>query len=301
MKSKSTVFIACVTLAIMLFSNTLVFGMGVVEAEKHWASPYIEDLRETVDFDFKVKELEKPINVEELNKLVNVFLSYDNQLQLENTTREAVVNEFVKIWSEITNKSLDEIALPKLIVFPDEDTIDEKYRWNVLIAYSQGLVQGKNGYFAPKAKVTYAEAYTLLSRLRNITTEAKEGKVLEVNSTHQVNDDGVKFNFELTNNSSTAQTLEFSSGQQFEVVIQDEDGNEVYRYSDGKFFTMALIYEELNPQASIGWSDTWDKKDKNGNLLEKGSFTVTIDVLAKNLERLGNSKEALKIQFDFTL
>lgn len=49
----------------------------------------------------------------------------------------------------------------------------------------------------------------------------------------------MSFDFPLTNHSPEVKELQFGSGQQFELVVRDEKGKEVYRYSDGKFFTMA--------------------------------------------------------------
>ncbi len=42
----------------------------------------------------------------------------------------------------------------------------------------------------------------------------------------------------------------------------------MYRYSDVKFFTMALVYKDINPGESLKWQDEWDMTDKEGQKLK---------------------------------
>jgi hypothetical protein len=37
--------------------------------------------------------------------------------------------------------------------------------------------------------------------------------------------------------------LDFTSGQQYEIVLKNKAGEELYRYSEGRMFTMAIIHE----------------------------------------------------------
>ena len=53
--------------------------------------------------------------------------------------------------------------------------------------------------------------------------------------------------FEVFNHTPAAVRFDFSSGQRFDVVIEDDGGNEVWRWSAGKMFTMALGQETLGP------------------------------------------------------
>ncbi|HBG09328.1 MAG: BsuPI-related putative proteinase inhibitor [Limnochordia bacterium] len=94
-------------------------------------------------------------------------------------------------------------------------------------------------------------------------------------------EEGAKFSFSLRNIYDVPSSLLFSSGQQFELVVTDEDGAEVYRFSEGRFFTMALIFEELRPGESLSWIHVWDCKDKLGRPAEPGKYRAEITILAQ--------------------
>ena len=78
-----------------------------------------------------------------------------------------------------------------------------------------------------------------------------------------------------------------SPGQQYEVVITNEKGEEVYRYSDDKFFTLAIIYKTIKPGESLKWQDIWDMTDQEGEKLTSGKYTanITIMVMPENKDR----------------
>ena len=95
-------------------------------------------------------------------------------------------------------------------------------------------------------------------------------------------------------------SLNFSSGQQFEVTITDEDGNEVYRYSDGKFFTLALVTRTINPGESLKWQDEWDMTNKDGEKVGSGTYKAVITILAipeSDEDKLDESQFTTTIEF----
>lgn len=93
----------------------------------------------------------------------------------------------------------------------------------------------------------------------------------------------------------------FGSGQQFEVVITDEKGKEVYRYSDDKFFTLALIMKTINPGEAIKWQDEWDMTDKEGNKLTSGKYKAKIEIMVvqeDEKEKIDESQLTTVIEFE---
>ncbi|MFC0557734.1 BsuPI-related putative proteinase inhibitor [Halalkalibacter alkalisediminis] len=54
----------------------------------------------------------------------------------------------------------------------------------------------------------------------------------------------------VTNNQEKASSIDFSSGQKYELVLLNEEGAIEYRYSEGMMFTMALIHETFEPSES---------------------------------------------------
>ncbi len=67
--------------------------------------------------------------------------------------------------------------------------------------------------------------------------------------------------------------LTFSSGQTYELVIKDESGKEVYRWSDGQMFTQALREVEF-PAGEKNWMVTVRLAGRDGNPLPQGKYTT---------------------------
>ena len=53
--------------------------------------------------------------------------------------------------------------------------------------------------------------------------------------------------FEVFNHTPAPVRFNFTSGQRFDVVIEDDGGNEMWRWSAGRMFAMALGRETLGP------------------------------------------------------
>ena len=172
-----------------------------------------------------------------------------------------------------------------MIVYVDMEEINPKYNHSITVAYMKDIAEGKGfGMFVPKAKVTYGEAAAMIAKLETAIkkeVEAKEGEgIFETTGSYEIKDDKMNFNFELKNNSTEDKVLQFGSGQQFEITVENEEGEEVYRYSDGKYFTMAIVFREIKAGESIEWQDSWDMKDKDGKELSEGKYTATIEILS---------------------
>jgi hypothetical protein len=101
----------------------------------------------------------------------------------------------------------------------------------------------------------------------------------ETRGEYQLGEGEVVFSFSLVNHHAEAKTLPFGSGQQFEIVVKDEKNQEVYRYSDGKFFTLALVYRNIDPGAALHWEDRWDLRDQEGKKVSPGRYRAEIEII----------------------
>ncbi|MFB6268467.1 MAG: BsuPI-related putative proteinase inhibitor [Halobacterium sp.] len=72
-------------------------------------------------------------------------------------------------------------------------------------------------------------------------------------------------------------TLSFRDGQRAEYVAERADGSEVWRYSDGRGFTMALGTEELAPGDTVTYEATWHDPPS-------GDYTVRAWVVAADAD-----------------
>jgi hypothetical protein len=80
----------------------------------------------------------------------------------------------------------------------------------------------------------------------------------------------------LQNNSSQNIELTFSSGQQFEIVVVNENNEEVYRYSKDKMFTQAIESKLIKAGSQLEWQDVWETSG-----IQKGSYYVKAQIIAK--------------------
>nr|WP_202710405.1 BsuPI-related putative proteinase inhibitor [Sporosalibacterium faouarense] len=125
---------------------------------------------------------------------------------------------------------------------------------------------------------------------------------LETRGSYEIKDGKVIFDFELMNHYTDAIQLEFGSGQQYEIIITDEAGKEVYKYSEGKFFTMALVYKSISPGESLKWQDSWDMTNKKGEKLTTGKYKAKITVAARTGENdRKTGRNSLTTIIDFRL
>lgn len=255
----------------------------------HWAQDYIYKLSTGYDVTaiFDDKDLDDTITAEDFQKTVRLTVDQRYDSTPDAVTREAVVYELTKIWAQKTGQDLDSIPVIQMLIYSDTDKIDGKYNHGITVANAKDIAKGKGeGVFDPKAKVTYGEFAVLLNNVdRAIKNEMEqegpsvEEGLFETKGSYEIQDNKVVFNFELANHYSNAKRLKFGSGQQFEVTITDEKGKEVYRYSDGKFFTMALVYKDIEPGEALKWQDEWDMTNKEGEKLTSGEYTARIKVM----------------------
>lgn len=277
----------------------------------HWAQKYVERLSSKYDIKsvFEDKDLNALITPEDFQTLIQLTIDKEYDGIPSVMTREAVVYEMTKIWAEKTQNNLDTIATIKMLIYSDTDKIDGKYNHGITVAYMKNIAKGKDaGVFDPKAYVTYGEAAALASNthmaieeeLKSDNQSIAAGK-FEIRGSYEIKDDKVVLDFELMSHHTESKELMFGSGQQFEVTITNEAGEEVYKYSDNKFFTMALIYKNLNPGEAIKWQDEWNMTNKEGKKLTSGKYTAKINILVipdENSEKVDESQLTTTIEFN---
>lgn len=101
--------------------------------------------------------------------------------------------------------------------------------------------------------------------------------------------------FSLRNVSEQDLTIEFGSGQQYDFAVYNDREEEVYRWSDSYSFTMALVEKEIKKGDRLEYADSWDMKDREGNPVPDGVYTIKVFILARvlNIEGRVNPDEFL--------
>ncbi|MBM7659790.1 hypothetical protein JOC85_000557 [Bacillus mesophilus] len=119
---------------------------------------------------------------------------------------------------------------------------------------------------------------------------------LEVNQTKE----NVRFTINFQNKGEEAAQFTFSSGQKFEIVVTNEAGQKVYRFSEGKMFTMALETITLEAGETVTYEDVWDYK-KDGELVDEGVYTVVAFVIPMEVNGNKLEKDYFKAEENFTV
>ncbi|MFY4774314.1 BsuPI-related putative proteinase inhibitor [Metabacillus sp. RGM 3146] len=90
----------------------------------------------------------------------------------------------------------------------------------------------------------------------------------------------VVFTLTVQNLSDSKKSMEFRSGQKYEIQVKDSSGEEIYRYSKGKMFIQSLSQLVLEPGESKSYKETWDYF-KEGHGLKTGKYQAAFTFLGK--------------------
>ncbi len=278
-----------------------------VNYHEHWAQNVVIELSKNPNFRnlLNNKNLNSIITLEDFQKAVKILIDEKYAGNADSTTREAVTAELVNIWSQKTGINLNKVPVLKMIFYSDFSDIDSKYAQGINIAYMKNIAKGRGkGIFTPKANVTYGELAAFIKKTNeaiNLEKGIAAGK-FETRADFSIKDGKMTFDFELYSHYTQRQDLIFGSGQQFEVTVEDEKGNEVYRFSDGKAFTLALVMKSIEPGESLVWQGVWDMTDKEGNKVSEGKYKATIKILVIHEEgEKPIPEEQLTKEIEFTI
>jgi hypothetical protein len=84
----------------------------------------------------------------------------------------------------------------------------------------------------------------------------------------------VQLTFTVTNPARSAVTLNFSSGQLYDIEVRHAGRTVVWSWSAGRFFTQALTELTLGPGERRNFSVTWNQQDNEGQSVAPGAYTA---------------------------
>ncbi|QST00793.1 hypothetical protein IMZ31_04245 [Pontibacillus sp. ALD_SL1] len=116
---------------------------------------------------------------------------------------------------------------------------------------------------------------------------------VEMTATVNPETEKVTFEFSLKNNGKKGVNLHFSSGQQYEIIVKNAKGEEVYRYSEGKSFTEAVVSEEIKPSKELTFTSSWNY-DQAGERVQPGTYSAEVTLLPMKMN--GQTIEAKPFQ-----
>lgn len=91
--------------------------------------------------------------------------------------------------------------------------------------------------------------------------------------------DKININFALKNISGKDLIISYGSGQQYDILVYNEQHEEVYKWSLNKAFTQALIVRELDKSGQLLFNEEWNLKDNKGNPIPTGKYRIAVRVM----------------------
>jgi hypothetical protein len=96
--------------------------------------------------------------------------------------------------------------------------------------------------------------------------------------------DGYRFVIVVTNTSDKLLPLRFNSSQTYDFVIRDTLGDrEVWRWSNGNFFSQVVRNESIRAESKWQFDVTWNRKDNDDKLVPAGVYRLTAIVTSSPL------------------
>ena len=87
------------------------------------------------------------------------------------------------------------------------------------------------------------------------------------------NKDNIKVNIKVVNNSNEDITLEFSSGQKYDILIKNKNNEVIYNWAENQMFIQAFVSETINANSSIVYQENIDISD-----LTQGTYLLEVEL-----------------------
>ncbi|ARK31520.1 BsuPI-related putative proteinase inhibitor [Halalkalibacter krulwichiae] len=100
----------------------------------------------------------------------------------------------------------------------------------------------------------------------------------------------------VTNNQEKDSSIDFSSGQKYEIVLLDQNGVIKYRYSEGKMFTMALVHETFAPSETKKYQETIQLEE-----LEPGTYMMEVKFIVAAINGKANDSDTFMKQVEIEI
>lgn len=84
--------------------------------------------------------------------------------------------------------------------------------------------------------------------------------------------DRVTFAMRVTNNAAKRVELTFPNGHTHEIVVLDDAGKEVWRWSEGRIFTQALQNKILETSETLSYEASWSPASAHGAFVAVASL-----------------------------
>ncbi|KJB89225.1 hypothetical protein AZ66_02995 [Paenibacillus sp. E194] len=108
--------------------------------------------------------------------------------------------------------------------------------------------------------------------------ESKQKPTLQTTLSADKKKDRLFIHMKLRNTSGKDITLSYSS-HKYEIIVNNENNEEVFNWSDNKAFTQELTIHDLKKDGELSFTEEWNLKDKAKKKVPKGRYTVQVKML----------------------
>ena len=175
---------------------------------------------------------------------------------LDQLTREEMIHYTIMALKSMTGGNYA-LILMMPAPFADDAKIAAKYKNDVMEAVLLQLVFGRgSNRLDPKDGATRAEAMVLTDRLVNTIVNLSSG--IEIKPQAIIQSSSLTMKLSIKNNSAVPVTIDYSSGQRFDLQLLDANKEILYTWSADKAFILMLSSETLNPGQALEFTETLD-------------------------------------------
>jgi hypothetical protein len=156
-------------------------------------------------------------------------------------------------------------GLTRMVFAPDVGPVE--YSWTTIAGlHTAKLVHAVVNGIEYK-RIEYTGGYSVSLNIDKITY-----KLIEEDQVQSPDTLNVKLKIENSTNETV--TFTHSSSQEYDFIIRDDSGSEIYQWSNGKAFTTAITERTLEPGESAVFEESIDLKDNDNNPIKPGNYTI---------------------------
>ena len=199
----------------------------------------------------------------------------------EKIKREEAIFYLIRAYNYSIHEEIDKLSNSfDILPITDIEDADSSYKDYILTAYQYNLVEGRDdNFFVPNGYLTRAESLIVMQRLENLIFESNNNKV-QSEATYKRYNDGIEIVIDIKNNTKDSITLDFTSGQRYNIELINDNDEVIYDWASEKNFIQAYQFIEINSGEGITLDEFFEFSEFEDLL--KDTRKINVQFLGKN-------------------
>jgi hypothetical protein len=115
--------------------------------------------------------------------------------------------------------------------------------------------------------------------VENVAKASEETVALDVQASEVSG--GTKFLLTVINTTDKLVPFKFTSGQTYDFVVADANGQEIWRWSRRMYFSQVVRQEAMRPNKNWTFEVTWNHRDNDLNVVGPGKYTIVGSIVTR--------------------